>query len=210
LPPFDCFCPLLSLGLAFGTTLDTIPAQAAYLRAPAAAIERWQARLGKTQRPRIGLAWSGSSLHANDRHRSIPLATLARIMSPYAKFVSLQKEVRSADAATLAQLPAILDAGPTIEDFADTAGLIANLDVVITVDTSIAHLAGALGKPVWVLLPFNPDWRWLLERSDSPWYPSARLFRQPAPGDWDSVIADVADALGTLARSGPHSRSNDV
>jgi tetratricopeptide (TPR) repeat protein len=201
LPPFDCYCPLLSLGLAVGTTLDTIPGQAAYLRAPAASVARWQTILGTKTRPRIGLVWSGSALHANDRHRSIPLPSLARIMSPDLHFISLQKEVREADLAPLQALPAIYNAGHELEDFADTAGLIANLDIVISVDTSVAHLAGALGKPTWVLLPFNPDWRWLLDRKDSPWYPSARLFRQHRPGDWDSVLDEVADALRTISQS---------
>jgi tetratricopeptide (TPR) repeat protein len=202
LPPFDCYCPLLSLGLAFGTTLETIPANAAYLHAPPTKVARWQAKLGPGKLPRIGLVWSGNALHSNDRRRSIPLASLARIMSPHFHFVSLQKEVRPADLVTLQDLPAVFHAGDVLDDFADTAGLIANLDIVISVDTSVAHLAGALGKPAWILLPFNPDWRWLLERSDSPWYPSARLFRQPGPGDWDSVIANVANALKEFTGSG--------
>jgi tetratricopeptide (TPR) repeat protein len=202
LPPFDCYCPLLSLGLAFRTALDTIPANTPYLHAPAIAVERWRARLGARTQPRIGLVWSGSASHANDRHRSIPLAVLAKVISPNLHFISLQKEVKSTDLATLQELPAVFHAGEELEDFADTAGLIANLDLVISVDTSVAHLAGALGKPVWVLLPFNPDWRWLSERHDSPWYPSARLFRQPRYGDWDSVVAETAAALKEFTGSG--------
>jgi tetratricopeptide (TPR) repeat protein len=206
-PPFDCYCPLLSLGLAFGTTLETLPTEAAYLRAPADTAARWQTKLGPVTLPRIGLVWSGSALHANDRHRSIPLSMLARVISNRFHFVSLQKDVRSTDLATLKELPTILHAGEELEDFADTAGLIANLDIVLSVDTSVAHLAGAMGKSVWILLPFNPDWRWMLERTDSPWYPSARLFRQPKPGDWDSVMAEVTGALDTICQSGMQTES---
>jgi tetratricopeptide (TPR) repeat protein len=199
LPDFDCHCPLLSLPLAFGTRLETIPADIPYLSADPARAALWQARLGPKTRPRVGLAWSGNSAHVNDRNRSVPLAEFARRLGGQAQWVSLQKQVREGDWEALQARRDIAHYGEALGDFADTAALLVNLDLVIAVDTAVAHLAGALGKPVWLLLPFNPDWRWLLGREDSPWYPSLRLFRQSAPGDWDGVLARVADALGRFA-----------
>jgi tetratricopeptide (TPR) repeat protein len=196
LPAFDLHCPMMSLPLAFATTLDRIPASIPYLSASAAAQAAWQQRLGRRTRPRIGLAWSGAPGHSNDRQRSLPLAHLVPLLAADADFVSLQKEYRDADRPLLADLPNLRDVAAELGDFADTAGLITELDLVITVDTSVAHLAGALGKPVWLLLPFAPDYRWLLGREDSPWYPTIRLFRQPAFGDWASVIRGVRVALG--------------
>lgn len=196
LPTYDYWCLLLSLPLACGTRLATIPAEAAYLHADPARTEAWQAKLGgRIAAPRIGLAWSGNPGHANDRNRSLPLAALGPLLAFPAQFVSLQKEVRPADQSALGGFGNLVHFGGELADFADTAALIANLDLVISVDTSVAHLAAALGKPVWLLLPFVPDWRWLLDRSDSPWYPSARLFRQTAPGDWGGVIALTGQAL---------------
>jgi Tfp pilus assembly protein PilF len=195
IPAFDRHCPLLSLPLAFGTELATIPAPPSYLCADADRRDRWRERLGAKSAPRIGLVWSGNPLHRNDRARSIPLETMSRLCRPGIDFVSLQKDVRTDDAAVLRTHPAIRNCGESLEDFSDTAGLIACLDLVVSVDTSVVHLAGALGKPVWVLLPFAPDWRWLLDREDSPWYPSARLFRQPRIGDWDTVLGRVAAEL---------------
>lgn len=195
LPPFDYHCPLLSLPLAFHTDLHTIPAPPAYLAGAPDRILAWHARLGGKAQPRIGIAWSGSMNHRNDRNRSLPLARFARLLSTRAQFVSLQQELRESDRPALERHPEILHFGADLSDFEDTAALIASMDLVISVDTSVAHLAGAVGKPIWLLLPFSADWRWLLERSDSPWYPSARLFRQPAIGDWDSVIAAVAGEI---------------
>jgi len=199
LPPFDLHCPLMSLAAAFGTTLETIPAAIPYLKAPAAHAERWRARLGTRKRPRVGLAWSGSTTLRNDRNRSIALAELARLRALPLEIFALQKEIRAGDAAALASGPAITNPGDDLVDFRDTAALIDQMDLVVSVDTAVAHLAGAMGKPVWVLLPWSPDWRWLLERADSPWYPTARLWRQPRAGDWASVIEGVA---GELARQG--------
>jgi tetratricopeptide (TPR) repeat protein len=194
LPDFDQHCPLLSLPLAFGTRLATIPAQIPYLRATAQAVTDWNARLGP--RPRIGLAWSGRPEHNNDHNRSMRLSTLLSPLAGFeATYVSLQREVRADDAPVLQGRSDIVHFGEELKTYADTAALIANLDLVISVDTSVAHLAGALAKPVWILLPFIPDWRWLLDREDSPWYPTARLFRQDETRGWDNVMARVHVAL---------------
>ncbi len=194
LPDFDLHCPLLSLPLAFGTRLETIPSATSYLRVPAQARD-WRAQLGLSPRPRIGLAWSGNPQHQRDAERSIAFARLSPLFDVTASFVSLQRDVRAGDQAALKARIGILNLGPSLENFADAAALVANLDLVITVDTGVAHLAAALGRPVWMLLPFVPDWRWLLDRDDTPWYPTMRLFRQSARGDWDNVIARVAMAL---------------
>jgi Glycosyltransferase family 9 (heptosyltransferase) len=194
-------CSLLSLPLAFRTRLETIPSSPCYLRAPERTSRKWQMRLGVKRRPRIGLAWAGNPKHIRDRERSVGLRQLLPLLGVEATFVSLQKQVRAADAETLKQSRNILDFSRELEDFSDTAALISRLDLVISVDTSIAHLAGALGKPVWVLLTHAPDWRWLLDRDDSPWYPTARLFRQHDSREWDSVIARVGDALVEFTES---------
>jgi len=195
LPEFDCHCPLLSLPLAFDTTMETIPSRNAYLRSVPEGIDKWRARLGRKSRPRVGLVWSGSGGLRNDPDRSLPLAEIAHLTDAAAGFVCLQKDIKPADRRFLAQLGNIPDFSAELGDFADTAALIDQMDVVITVDTAVAHLAGALGKPVWILLPHAPTWRWLLERDDSPWYPSATLFRATAIGDWSSVVGRVTRRL---------------
>jgi tetratricopeptide repeat protein/glycosyl transferase family 9 (putative heptosyltransferase) len=195
LPSFDFHCPLMSLPRAFGTGIDSIPASSAYLKAPDEHVERWRARLGERSGPRIGLAWSGSPTLVNDRNRTIALAQLAPLRELGATPVSLQKEIRDADRRALQEGAPMLHFGAELTDFRDTAALISLMDVVISVDTAVAHLAGAMGKPAWILLPFSPDWRWLLGREDSPWYPSARLFRQPRIGDWDTVIERLPKEL---------------
>jgi tetratricopeptide (TPR) repeat protein len=195
LPGFDLHCPLLSLPLAFKTELATIPALSPYLGAPSTV--DWDEWLGTT-RPRIGLVWSGNPGHKRDAARSVPLYALMPLLDLDATFVSLQKEVRASEAAVLKQTK-IIDVADRLTSFAETASLIAALDLVISVDTSVAHLTGALGKPLWLLLPQVPDWRWLMNRDDSPWYPSARLFRQDATRAWGPVIARVQDALKKLA-----------
>lgn len=195
LPAFDYHCPLLSLPLAFKTTLASIPAEVPYLDSDPITVSKWRGKLGEQTLPRVGLVWSGSTTHRNDQNRSIPLADFARLVSDQFQLVSLQKEVRAADKLVLDERQDIQYFGDDLNDFTDTAALVELMDVVITVDTVVAHLAGAMGKPVWILLAFNPDWRWLLERDDSPWYPAARLFRQPAPGDWASVMARLKNAL---------------
>jgi hypothetical protein len=184
----------MSLPLVFGTTLETIPAQVPCLSADAAKVAEWRERLGPARGRRIGLAWSGNPEHKNDRNRSIPLETLAPLLKVEAEFIGVQKEVRPSDQAAL-EAHGIKHYGEELQDFEDTAALLMNMDLVITVDTAIAHLAGALGRPVWILLPYAPDWRWLLGREDSPWYPTARLFRQPALGDWAVPVQRIIAEL---------------
>ncbi|HXD44713.1 MAG TPA: tetratricopeptide repeat protein [Pseudolabrys sp.] len=199
LPAFDVHCPLMSLPLAFGTTIDTVPAHVPYLCAPPERIALMTARLSRAQGLRVGLVWAGKPSHKNDHNRSILAIRLAPLMAvPGVSFVSLQREYRDADLAALANMP-ILRLDDALGDFADTAAAIAALDLVIAVDTAVAHLAGSLGKPLWVLLSHIQDWRWLIGRADNPWYPTARLFRQGPEGDWDPVIARVAEALAGLA-----------
>ena len=201
LPDFDIHCPLLSLPLAFGTRLETIPSAVPYLRASSQGAMTWDTRLGPKRRPRIGLAWSGERLHPGDLNRSIPLSALLSLLDIDATFVSLQKVVRAEDAMVLQTRGDLRHFGDALKNFSDTAALISNLDLVISIDTSVAHLAGALAKPVWVLLPFIPDWRWLHDRADSPWYPTARLFRQDNTRAWDNVIVRVHAALGEFVQS---------
>jgi len=195
LPAFDYHCPLTSLPLAFKTDLSSIPADIPYIRADATRIAAWREKLHQGNKPRVGVVWSGSMKLRNDK-RSIALADMLPLMGGWAEWVSLQKEVRESDAILLESREDLRHVGGELKDFADTAALVELMDVVVTVDTSVAHLAGAMGKPVWILLPFVPiDWRWMLDREDSPWYPTARLFRQPASGDWASVISRVGEEL---------------
>ena len=162
-------------------------------------MDRWRPRLEGRDAPRIGIAWSGRPRQGEFRNRPIALRLLAPILQiPGLRFVALQKELREGDAELLQSYPHVLNLGAELEDFTDTAAILSQLDLVISVDTSVAHLAGALGKPVWILLQFSADWRWLLERHDSPWYPSARLFRQPAAGEWESVVERVRAVLKTM------------
>src|SRR5579871_1172513 len=188
LPHFDLHCPLLSLPLAFGTELAAVPAQVPYLNVPAARVAHWRDRLSQGS-PRAGFVWSGSAAHKNDANRSIPLARLERLFAglPFACF-SLQREMRDSDREVLQRLPDLIDLGPGLSDFADAAAVISQMDVIVSVDTAVAHLAGSLGKPVVILLPHAADFRWLRGREDTPWYPTARLLRQPSSGDWDSVL----------------------
>jgi tetratricopeptide (TPR) repeat protein len=198
-PQFDLQCSLLSLPLAFATELDTVPREVPYVHAPADRVADWQRRLPAGGAKRVGLVWAGNAAHKNDRNRSIDLARLAPLFDVAdAAFLSLQRDLRPGDAAILNAHANVTHLGCQLADFVDTAAAVACLDVVITADTSMAHLAGAMGKPVWILLPFSPDWRWLLNRADSPWYPTAKLFRQPSLGDWDSVVAQVRTELAAL------------
>jgi tetratricopeptide (TPR) repeat protein len=194
-PPFDVHCPLGSLPLAGKTELPVVPAQIPYLSADQADLERWSARIEHLPRPRIALAWAGNPAHDNDRNRSIALATLAPLLAVPARFISIQRDVPSADAAQLAATTQLTNLGGELSNFNDTAAVLALCDLLITVDTAPAHLAGAMGRPVWVLVPFAPDWRWMLGGETTPWYPTARVFRQSALADWNAVIARVARAL---------------
>ena len=199
LPEFDLHCPLLSLPLALKTDLTTIPSPEGYVSASPGKLAEWKTNLGNGDKPRVGLAWSGSPTHRHDKRRSILLGDIAEYLPDRFQYVSLQKDVREADKNVLVSRPDILHFGEALSDFADTAALCELMDIVISVDTGVAHLAGALGKEVWILLPFVPDWRWLLDRDDSPWYRSARLFRQTAASDWRGVFENVRQELEARA-----------
>jgi len=195
LPAFDLHCPLMSLPLAFKTQLDSIPADIPYLQARPERIAAWGERLGPRQRPRIGVVWSGNPAHKNDHNRSLPLSQLEQLLQlPYDWHI-LQKDIQPGDQDTLRSLPQLQDHRPELTDFDATAGLLSHMDLLISVDTAVAHLAGSLGKPLWLLLPYLPDYRWLLDRPDSPWYPSFTLYRQPAMGDWGTVVEDLRRRL---------------
>ena len=195
LPPFDLHCPVMSLPGIFRATAGTIPSPRNYLSPEPGRLSAWRGRLGQ-RAPRVGLAWSGNPVHANDSKRSLPLAKLLPLVwnGPYAWHV-VQKDLRDGDRPLIAATPRLTWHGDQLADLRDTAALVAALDLMITVDTSLAHLAGALGVPTWVMLPFAADWRWMDHRDDSPWYASVRLFRQARPGDWDGVIARIAEQL---------------
>ena len=199
LPAFDLHCPISSLPMAFKTRIETIPSAASYLPSPPAdRVQAWKDRLGPRTKFRVGLVWSGSPNHLNDHNRSVPLQILARLFDIDATFISLQKDPRPGDAAMLQERDDIIDLTADLSDFTETAALVSCLDLIITVDTSVAHLAGALGRPTWILLPYTPDYRWLLDRTDSPWYPSVRLFRQSETREYASVLDRVRDELQAL------------
>jgi hypothetical protein len=198
-PDGDFAYPLMSAPHLLQATVETIPAKTPYLSAPADLTAAWRARLGPKTGLRVGLTWSGNQSHVSDWARSIPFEALTAVLGVAGvSYVSVQKDVRPADAAALAE-SSVADYRTDLTDLAETAALISELDLVITVDTSVAHLAGALGKPVWILLATRVDWRWMAEGSTSPWYPTAKLFRQKAPGAWAPVLAEVRTALEALA-----------
>jgi tetratricopeptide (TPR) repeat protein len=199
LPAFDLHCPMCDLPLAFATRLDTIPSAISYLPAPAPArIQSWeqrlQNRLGPDRKLRVGLVWSGNPGQLNNHNRSLPLRALLRLCDLDASFISLQKDPRADDRALLDQA-GMLDLSADLTNFTETAALVSCLDIVISVCTSVAHLAGALGRPTWTLLSYSPDFRWLLDRDDSPWYPTMRLYRQSASRDWDELVDRVRTEL---------------
>ncbi len=207
LPAFDCHCPLMSLPLAFKTTLETVPAESAYFQVRSVYRRAWAKRIerlesGISRRPRVGLVWQGSQGYSADYKRSLPLSLLLTHLAPLMSqvtLVCLQKEINSTDAAML-KSHGLSFWGSELRSFADTAALCQEMDLVISVDTSVAHLAGTSGRPTWILLPHTPDWRWLLDRPDSPWYPSVRLYRQGPERRWESVLAQVAsDLVATVA-----------
>jgi ADP-heptose:LPS heptosyltransferase len=195
LPKVDWQCPLLSLPLAFGTELNTVPAEVPYIYADPCPAEAWRRRLPGNSL-RIGLAWGGSQLHPHDDLRSVPLELLAPLTRiEGTTFYSLQMGAPAEQIKQLRDRVRLVDLQNEQKDFADTAAIVASLDLVISIDTSVAHLAGAMGKPVWVILSKSADWRWLLDRKDSPWYPTARLFRQSTPGNWQEVVTRVEREL---------------
>jgi len=198
LPFFDYQCSLMSLPLAFRTNLTTIPWNDPYLFIDANRVAEWSSRLGSKLKPRVGLAWSGNPHHKNDHNRSLLLEDLLPFLPNQFEYISLQIEVREVDKLTLDLNPHILSFVSHLNDFLDTAALINNLDLVISVDTSVAHLSGALGKKTLVLLPDIPDWRWLLAREDSPWYPTMQLYRQLETDDWNSVLVKLKLDLNSV------------
>jgi tetratricopeptide (TPR) repeat protein len=199
LPAFDIQAPLLSLPYLLKTRIDTIPADVPYIRPRADRVATWRDRLPRGKKLTAGVVWAGGKDFKGDHNRSIALQRFETLFDAAGiGFVSLQRELRAGDAARLRQWPDVVHVGEQLADFADTAAIISMLDLVISVDTSVAHLAGAMARPVWILLPMVPDFRWLLDRTDSPWYPTARLFRQSKLGDWDSVLANVKAALSAL------------
>ena len=206
LPAFDFHLPLMSLPNVLRTRLDNIPSSVPYLAADPAKIARWKARIGSTTDLNVGVVWSGNPDHKSDRRRSIAAATvLPALVMPSVRLFSLQKDPRAEDTATLQAMAAnFTDLAPLLNDFSDTAAALEALDLVIAVDTSTAHLAGALGRPVWMMLPFALDWRWLRDREDSPWYPTMRLFRQSTPRVWSDVIGRIRSELSKLAHERRH------
>ena len=196
-PPadIDYHCPLMSLPLALGSPPDVVPAARRYLHSDPGRVTEWEGRLAGVTGPRIGLAWCGNPIHANDRNRSIPLARLMAPLPRNLSCVSLHKDDGTASFAAGHTHPRVWQLAGATTDFADAAALCDSVDLVISIDTSLAHLSAALGRETWLLLPFSADWRWLLERDDSPWYPTVKLYRQPKPGDWDSVLQRVAADL---------------
>ena len=221
LPVCDYHCPLMSLPLAFNTRLDTIPADVPYLHTDPVKQRQWQARLERHKELRVGLVWAGGyrpdqpELRCTNERRNIPLQKLAALNHPGIEFFSLQlggygtRQLKELQQSSWSG-PTIIDYTDAITDFSDTAALVDNLDLVISVDTSTAHLAGALGRPVWILNRFDACWRWMRDRTDSPWYPTAKLFRQPKQGDWESVVAEVATALNEFACTVRQTRSIHV
>jgi hypothetical protein len=215
LPSFDLQLPLMELPRLFGTTLDTIPASVPYLHPGPAKLAQWRAAIGGAGALKVGVVWAGNPSYKDDRQRSLLAEkVLPRLVMSGVQLYSLQKDPRPADVPVLAALgDDIIDLAPQLGDFADTAAAMMALDLVISSDTSVAHLAGALGRPVWMLMPYALDWRWLRDREDSPWYPTMRLFRQKTQRVWDDVLTRVPAELARVAAgerqllSPPSSRS---
>jgi hypothetical protein len=201
-PAFDLHCEMMSLPMVMGLKLEDLPGPMPYLTPDPARLAKWQKRLAKLPRPLVALVWAGRPEHPNDANRSMALADLAPLALPGVTFLAVQKGPRAADAKLPPAGMNIVPLGDEIRDFEDTAAILCIADLLISVDSAPVHLAGALGRPAWVLLPFVPDWRWLLDREDTPWYPTLRLFRrQQAQRSWDGVIAAVAGELGRLVGS---------
>jgi tetratricopeptide (TPR) repeat protein len=202
-PPFDFHCRMMDLPLAMQLKLDDLPgAPMPYLCADAARMEKWRSRLAGLPRPLVALCWAGRPEHFNDANRSMSLATLAPLAASGAHFISIQKGPKAAEAKAPPSGMNITDLSDEIADFDDTAAILSEANLLVSVDSSPVHLAGALGKPAWVMLPLFPDWRWLTERTDTPWYPDHRLFRQPVRGDWTSVVAKIGANLAQMVKVG--------
>jgi hypothetical protein len=202
LPAFDVYCPLGSLPLAFKTTPANIPCELPYLEPHPARTAHWRERLASVPGKRIALAWAGHARHINDRNRSIALERLAPLLAiEGASFLSIQRDLRDGDAEELARHSNVTHLGSELHDMAETAALLSCVDLTIAVDTSVVHLAGALGRDAWVLLPFAADWRWGITDERSAWYPQLRLFRQSTLGDWDGVVARLRDVLAEFVRA---------
>lgn len=197
-PPFDLHCEMMSLPMAMRLTFADLPGAMPYLFADPVRLKRWRKRLAGLARPRVALVWAGRPEHLNDANRSVTLASLAGFATEGVTFVSVQKGPKAAEAQSPPEGMRLVDLSGEIKDFDDTAAILMNVDLLVSVDSSPVHLAGALGRPAWVMLPFIPDWRWLMGREDTPWYPSVRLFRQPRAGDWDSVVRAMAAELARL------------
>ncbi|WP_240655536.1 glycosyl transferase family 8 [Paraburkholderia phosphatilytica] len=194
-PAFDMHCELMSLPMALGLRLDDLPGPIPYLTPDPQRLERWRQRLAALPRPLVALVWAGRPTHHNDANRSLSLAQLAPLAQQGVSFVAIQKGPAAAQADSPPDGMAMLSLSNEIADFEDTAAILSSVDLLISVDSSPVHLAGALGRPAWVMLPKVPDWRWMLEREDTPWYPQMRLFRQEQRADWSGVVARMADEL---------------
>lgn len=202
-PPFDFHCELMSLPLAMNLQPSDLPGSVAYLSADPVRVEKWRQRLADLPRPLVGLVWAGRPTHSNDCRRSMTLSDLAPLAQPGITFVTLQKGPASAQAATPPPGMDLVALSDEIDDFEDTAAIMTLIDLTLSVDSAPIHLAGALGRPAWAMLAFVPCWRWLLDRNDSPWYPSLRLFRQPGPEQWAPMLAEMAQQLRQLKNRVP-------
>lgn len=198
IPPFDYHAPLMSLPAAFDTEISNIPNSVSYLTPSSTALGRWQLILGPRRRARVAVVWAGNRHHANEHNRSVSATEIIPLVRDDVDFISLQTRLDPDDKRFLFNYPAVRNVGEQLCDFDETAAVVSLSDLVITVDTAVAHLAGALAKPVWIMLPYVSDWRWFLDREDSPWYPTARLFRQEKPGDWQQVINKVSAQLAAF------------
>ena len=199
LPEFSCHAAVMSLARILGTTLETIPGEVPYLFAEPSLVDRWRAELGGIEEFKVGVVWQGNPNHTKDRERSFRLAQLEPVARvPGVRLFSLQKNFGLDQLEEVSDRFAVTELGSRLDDLVDTAAVMRNLDLVISVDSSPAHLAGALGVPVWLVLPFVCDWRWMTDRDDTPWYPTMRLFRQRRFGDWDELFARLARELATF------------
>jgi hypothetical protein len=203
-PAFDMHCEMMSLPMAMELQLADLPGPMPYLTPDPARVDYWRLKLAHLPRPLVALVWAGRPTHFNDANRSLPLDQLAPLAMPGVSFVSIQKGPAESQAASAPEGMSLLSLSDGIRDFEDTAAILSLVDLLISVDSSPVHLAGAMGVPAWVMLPFVPDWRWLMGRTDTPWYPATRLFRQPKRGDWEGVMASMREELKQRFARGEH------